>query len=69
MVVDDAGTEFGFMIGGGVLAEGLGPEAVGVGFVGVGKETEVAGGGDGLLDSAEIGAEFRIGIDAKGAVF
>ena len=54
---------------GGVLAEGLGPETVAMGIVGVAIETDVAGAGDELFDATEIGVEFGIGINAEEAIF
>lgn len=50
-------------------SQGEGPEAVGVAVDGaLAGEADVAGGGGLLADAAEVGANFRIGGDAKGFV-
>src|SRR5687767_11043692 len=58
------------------MAQGFGPKAIAMGTsvpaiqtLGFTEKADLAGGGDEFFDSAQIGAEFRVGIDAEGAIF
>ena len=49
----------------GVLAEGLGPEAIAVAAFDLALEGDGAAGGDFFADGAEVGSEFFVTVNAE----